>query len=164
MKKTTVRLLALVLCVLLLCGALTACSSAPNADPNEAVASLKATDYTVELVKGYNGAEYGLFAWKLDPKLDVADEIALAAMEGESVATEYLVVYYFKDAKAAEEAFSAWCKAELELYVEDIRETLSIYRQLGNAYDVKFTCEISEITLSDNMVYVGTTGALSDAS
>lgn len=162
--KKAYRILPLLLAAALLCVLLTSCGGGPNKDPQKAAKSLENADYTVELAGKHFAAKNCLFAYRLDPDFNADDERAWAAMEGEHVQMEHIVVYYFENANDAEAAYAAWAKAEMEGYAAEIRESCRIYNEIGAGYGISFACELGEVTLAENMIYIATSGALKDAS
>ena len=104
----------------------------------------------------YFGPREELFIYEIDMD-DIIDE--LEALEGETVAYEYVIVIYFEDEAAAEEAFEGWMRKALEDMVNGVEKRVKRFEEY---VDVEF--ELSEPTLDGCMIYFGTPNALSDAS
>ena len=172
--KNFARILALLLVATMLCVMLASCGT-PAEDPKEAKKALKDADYEVTLIDDedvleyydYDGLEAILYASKIDPEIDLDDKDEdWEELDGETVTYEYIVIYYFEDEGAAEDAFKDLedeLNDEMEWeadYVAD--ETNENNDALNVEVEVKF--DWKEATLDGCMIYVGTTGALSDAS
>ena len=173
MKKFA-RILALMLVAAMLCVVLAACGGAPAEDPKDAKKALKDADYKVTLIDDedaleyydYDGLEAILYAEKVDPEMTMDELDEWEDLDGETVTFEKLVVYYFEDEDAAEEAFEDLEKyleglfkgeqKELDATIEDVAEELDV--------EVEIEFEWEEVVLDGCMVYIGTSGALSDAS
>lgn len=160
--KKLIRILSLVVMAALLCTMLVACSGKPAEDYREAKKALKEAGYEVDIEQeNEDGEEYTVLeAHKFDPEIDMDDIIdELEAMEGETVVYDYVMVIYFEDEEAAEEAFEGWIQRQLEDIVSGAEKRVKRWEEY---VDVEF--ELGEPTLDGCMIYVGTPNALSDAS
>ena len=173
--KNFVRVSALVLIAAMLCVVLAACGGKPNKDPEKAKEALEDDGYDVRYIddeeglkwSGYDGLVAYISASKIDPEIDFDDKDEdWAALDGRIVMCEYIIIFYFEDEDAAKEAF-----ADLEDELNDemewgadliADETNENNKALDVEVKVKFEWE--KAVLDGCMIYVGTSGALSDAS
>lgn len=133
MKTTITRILALALVTVFMCLTLVSCGG-PNSDPEKAEAALKDAGYTAILTEhkididgiGFDGLEYSINAFK--------------------GTDEYLIVYYFEDKDAANDAWD-----EIKDEVDELKEA---------AKDEEFDIVIEK---SGKMIYYGTKDAIKAA-
>lgn len=129
MKKSIIKVLSLTLIAIMMCAVLVSCGG-PNADPDKAEKALEDAEYTVM-------------------KIDDEDMLKLSGIDGLVCAItafnedeEGIVIYYFEDAAAANEAW------------EDIEEEAK--EAMEDEEDI--VCK-----KSGKMIYYGTKQAVKDA-
>ena len=173
--KRIIRVLALMLVAAMLCVALVACGSTPNKDPEKAKDALEDNGYEVRLVDdenvlemyGHDGLVACIFASKIDPKIDLdAKDESWAALDGELVIYDLAIIFYFEDEDAARNAFvdlEAELNDDIEWEADLVAdETNENNKALNVEVTVKFDWQ--KAVLDGCMIYVGTSGALSDAA
>lgn len=131
MKKIIIKILTLTLVLAMACTVLASCGG-PKADPDKAVESLKDNDYTAEKIDSKLGLLVFSFAGDVE-----------AVVTGVNKDLDMITIFYYADAKAANDA---WDKVKEEAESEKDEDVDLIIKKSGK------------------MIYVGTKAAIKAAS